>query len=256
MPVIAIILGVIMVLGGVLPNAANGIIQSQLHKMLNQPEQLNVNIYPNAPSFGMIGASLAHAEIEAKRFVFSDVPVERLYVRAHGIDVDTSGEQMRLRKPTQVLVQVRLTEDGLNRFLASDTLKEALANIKKNSDLAGMLDADISDLTMDLQTDKALLSGKAKTMGGFFTVPFELSGRFRLKSESELFTYDVDAATLNRPVSADVLRSILDQINPILDLTRFNNEDMTLYLKEVSVHDGYIDLGIEADIKQIPKASD
>lgn len=251
--IIAIILGLVMAAGGVVPNVANGMLQSKLDEALNHPEYLRVQVHPEAPSFTLLGGDIAYTEIDAKRFTLADFPVEELQVHVDKLSADTSKKPIALRQPTQGVARVRITQAGLNRFLQSDTFRTLLDGIRKRQSLASQLDADLTDLSIDLQADKIVFKGQAATMGGFFTVPFELSGRLRLGSERQLFIQDVQANALEQPISSDVIAAVLAAINPVLDLQKqISTPDMQIYFRKVSVTDDYLEFTGEAELKKLP----
>lgn len=248
--IIAIVLGIIMTIGGVAPNIANGLLQDRLNETLNQPEYLRVQVHPAAPSFSMLGGTVAYTEIDAERFVISELPVEKLQIRVDRLDVNT--DDMALREPTQGTVHIRITEAGLNQFLKSDTFRELLDNIKQRQELASQIDADIQELNIDLQTDKVNISGQASTMGGFFTLPFELSGQLRLNTERQLYVQNVSATTLGRPLAPDMIIAILESLNPILDLEKLSDSNMQFYFRQLKVNEDSIELLGEAQLKKLP----
>lgn len=250
--ILAIVLGLIMTVGGIIPNVANGMLQSKLDAALNHPEYLRVQVHPEAPSYSLLGGNVAYTEVDAHRFVLSDFPVEELQLRVDNLSADTSGDQPVLREPTQGMVRVRITEAGVNRFIASDTFRQLVDETRKKQELAAQLDADLTDLSVDLQADKILIKGQAATMGGFFTIPFELSGRLRLTSERTLNIVDVQATTLDRPLSDDTIQAILIALNPVLDLSKLSNPDMQLYFRKLSVTDNQLELVGEAKLKKLP----
>ncbi|MEZ0371793.1 MAG: DUF2993 domain-containing protein [Candidatus Sericytochromatia bacterium] len=250
--ILALVLGLIMAVGGVIPNVANGMLQSKLDETLNHPEYLRVQVHPAAPSFSVLSGTATYTEVDARRFVISDFPVEELQLHVDKLSVDRSDQQMTLREPTQGMVRVRVTEAGLNRFLQSDTFKALLDDLRKKQPLLQQFDADLIDLALELQADKVVLRGQAATMGGFFTVPFEISARLRLKSERELEVQDVEATTLDQPLSSDIIQAVLEVLNPQLTLNTLSNEDMQLYFRKLTITDDYLELTGEAELKKLP----
>ena len=253
MPVVVFVLSLLMLLGGLTPHVGNGLIQNQLDQALNHPEKLTVKVYPSDPSFSLVAGTGSYMEIEAQRFEVANLPIEYLQVQVDRFQVDRKDKDISLGHPTRAVVHVHLTEAGLNKFLQTDRLKQMLEELKRSQNLASSLDAQISDLALELKNDKVILRGRAQTLGGFFTIPFELSGHFRLQTESQLFIYDADAVTTDRPISNDMLRSVLTQINPIIDLAKFNNKDMKLYFRELTVKEDRLELVGEVELNQIPK---
>ncbi|PKL75223.1 MAG: hypothetical protein CVV27_16465 [Candidatus Melainabacteria bacterium HGW-Melainabacteria-1] len=250
--ILAIVLGLVITAGGIVPNVANGMLQTRLNETLNQPEYLRVQVHPAAPSFSLLSGTIAYTEIDAHRFVISDFPVEELQVRIDKLQANTGGEQLSLREPTQGVVRLRVTEAGLNRFLQSDTFRQLLDDLRKRQELVAQLDADLNDLAIELQPDRLIFRGQAATMGGFFTIPFELSGQLRLSSERQLYVQGVQATTLDRPLPDDMIAAILTALNPVLDLTKLSNDDMQLYFREITVGDDYLELTGEAQLKKLP----
>ncbi|PIQ27417.1 hypothetical protein COW36_22715 [bacterium (Candidatus Blackallbacteria) CG17_big_fil_post_rev_8_21_14_2_50_48_46] len=249
--ILAIVMGFIMTLGGLAPNVANGILHDRVDKALNHPEHLRVKVHANAPSFSLLGGQLAYLEMDAKRFTLSDFPVESLSLRVDQVNLDT--DKLQLNQPTQGVVKIRINESDLNKFLQSDTFKVMLEKIMKNQELLASFGADITMLSVDLQKGKAILSGKATTMGGFFTIPFEVGGHFKLGTERTLLVSNAQAVTMDHPISPDVIQSVLNEVNPLIDLTKFSNEDMQLYFRELHFLEDAVEILAEVELKKIPK---
>lgn len=254
MGIVVLILSLGMIIGGLAPNVGNGIAAGELDKALNHPQKIQVTVYPEAPSYSLLGMALAGLEVDIRQFEIEGLGVEQLYLRADKVALSKNGSQFKLNQPTRAVAKVSLTEAALNKYLSSNQFKEALDNIKKSQNLAASLDADLTELAIELKPDVVNISGKAKTMGGFFTVPFELSGTFRLQTEQQLFIYEAAGSTGDTPVAGDLIKSIISQLNPLVDLAKFSNDDMKLYFRELRVQNDQIDLVAEVELKQIPAA--
>ncbi|MBF2053482.1 MAG: DUF2993 domain-containing protein [Candidatus Sericytochromatia bacterium] len=250
--IFSLILGLIIAIGGVVPNVASGMAETRLREALNQPEYLAVKMHPHAPSFSVLSTGVKYTEIEARRFMLADLPIESLEVRLDALSVNTAAEPATLREPTQGVVRVRLSEAGINQFLTSDTFRQLLDKLRSEKEILSQLDADLDHVQVDLQPDRVQLAGQASTMGGFFTVPFEMSGQLRLATERQLFVQQVNATTLGRPLAPDMVLAILESLNPVLDLSQLGGEDLQLYFRELTVRDGELELLGEARLKALP----
>ena len=252
--ILSLVLGLLMTLGGLTPNIANGMLQSKLDQTLNHPEYLRVRVHPEAPAFTLLNGQMAYLEVDARNFSLSEFPVESLALRVDRLNVDTGA--LQLRQPTRGVLRLRITEAGVNRFLQSDTFKVMLENLLNKQELLASLGADLTLQGLDLQKGRLVLSGKANTMGGFFTIPFEISSGFRLGSERTLVATGTQAVTLEQPVSADVIQSILKEINPLIDLSKqFSTPDMQFYFRELHLLEDAIELVAEAEVQQLPGAN-
>lgn len=247
--ILAILLALAMSLGGALPNVANGLIHQRLDEALNHPQKLVVEVHPNAPSYTLLGADMAFADIYAEKFVIQDFPVESLAVHVADLSVDAKEKSTQLRKPAQAVLKLKVTEQGLNQFLQSETFQKLWEKAKSSGRIP--IDADLTNLSLDLKKDRVLISGKAETLGGFFTVPFKVGGTLRLMTERQLFIFDPEAETLNRPISKDILETILKQLNPLLDMTKWSDKDQQLYFRELHVKDGMLELVGELTLNQL-----
>ena len=241
---VAVVLGVLIALGGVAPNLANGIAQSKLDEALNHPRVLQVQIHPVAPSFSLLSGAVDYTEVYAERFTLSDLPIDKMQLKIHHLNVDTDAEKLVLKEEAQGAVQLQLTEADLNQFLASETFKKVINAVKAKQSILNSLDADIQDVTIQLT---------AATLGGFFTVPFTLEGQLRLKSERELVVQNVTGTTLGRPLPEDLLTTVLARINPIINLNAMGGKDMQLYFRRLKVSNNKMELLGEAHIRQPPQ---
>lgn len=251
--IVAVVLGILMTLGGLAPNLANGMAQSRLDEALNHPEVLQVQIHPAAPSVSLLNGAVDYTEVYAERFTLSELPIDKMQLKIHHLNLDTEAERFRLREEAQGAVQIELTEAGLNHFLASETFKGILNDVKSKQSILNSLDADIQDVSIQLRNDGVSIQGTAATLGGFFTVPFTLEGQLRLKSERELVVQNVTGTTLGRPLPGDLLTTVLARINPIIDLNALGGKDMNLYFRRLKVSNNKLELLGEAHIRQLPQ---
>ncbi len=249
--ILAILIGLVTAVGGIAPNIANGLLQDRLNTTLNQPKALRVKVHAVEPSFSLLSGSVAYTEIDASDFVLSELPIQEMNLRIDRLEVDP--EDMHLREPSQGSVRVKISEAGLNKFLGSDTFRRLLDDIRSNQEVLSQLDADLNDLKIDLQADRVQISGNAATMGGFFSVPFELSGQLRLNSERQLYVQAVDATTLGRPLASDTIQALLQRLNPIVDLEKLSNDDMQFFFRQIHVYDDHIELLGEVKLKKLPQ---
>ena len=250
---VAVVLGVLIALGGVAPNLANGIAQRKLDEALNHPRVLQVQIHPVAPSFSLLSGAVDYTEVYAERFTLSDLPIDKMQLKIHHLNVDTDAEKLVLKEEAQGAVQLQLTEADLNQFLASETFKKVINAVKAKQSILNSLDADIQDVTIQLRNDGVSIQGTAATLGGFFTVPFTLEGQLRLKSERELVVQNVTGTTLGRPLPEDLLTTVLARINPIINLNAMGGKDMQLYFRRLKVSNNKMELLGEAHIRQPPQ---
>ncbi len=250
--IVAVILGILMAIGGLAPNIANGLAQSKLDEVLNHPETLQVQIHPKAPSVSLLNGAVDYTEVYAERFTLSDLPIDKMRLQIYNLDLDTNAEKLTLRQKAQGAVQVQLTEADVNTFLASETFKNLINNVKSKQSLLNSLDADIENVSIQLRNDGVRIKGTAATLGGFFTVPFTIDGQLRLKSERELVVQNVTGTTMGRPLPGDLLTTVLARINPIIDLNTLGNKDMQLYFRRLKVTNNQIELLGEAHIRKLP----
>lgn len=251
--IVAVILGVLMALGGLAPNLANGVAHTQLDEALNHPRVLQVQIHPAAPSVSVLNGAVDYTEVYAEDFTLSELPIHQMQLKVHHLNLDPGSEKLTLREEAQGAVSLKLTEADLNKFLASDTFKNVLNAVKAKQSILSSLDADIQDVNIQLRNDGVRIEGTAATLGGFFTVPFTLEGQLRLKSERELVVQNVTGTTLGRPLPDDLLTTVLARINPIIDLNALGGEDMKLYFRRVKVTNNQLELLGEAHIRRLPR---
>lgn len=250
--IIAIIMGIAMAIGGIVPNIANGMLQQELDTALNHPKHLRVQVHPVHPSYSMLGNTVAYTEVDARDFVYMDFPIESLSLHMDRLSVDNSSETAMLKEPTQGVIRLGVTEAGVNTFLQSDNFRRLLDNIRQNQSLASQLDADLNDIQVELLPNRLLIRGNASTMGGFFTLPFQIAGDLYLAAPQQLGVRNVEATTQGRPLPPDMISAILEALNPILDLKNLSNEDMQLYFRELRLSEGRVDLVGEAKLKKLP----
>lgn len=240
--IIVIILSAFMTVGGIIPNVANGILYQEAQKALNNPKELRVKIHSDSPSYLMLGKQLPYLEIEAKDFTMMDLNIAHLQIQFDRLEFK---DEANLSKPSQAVVQVKVTESALNNFFKTERSQLMMQELTQFFPM----DVTFSNINVDLQPETVLLNGQANALGGFFTIPFQLNGQLSLLTETNLKISNVGAKINRKPLPVPQVEKILNIINSKLSLSLFNSEDFKMFFRHLTIDNDSIRLTGELKVK-------
>ena len=259
MPILAAILGAIMIVGGILPRVANNMVTQQLRQVLMNPRKLETRLV-QVPSYGLLSGAVERLEVDAEGFQVQGVPVESLWIAITPIKMSGSkmySGQVELEQASQAEAKLVITQKNMEDFLQTDRMKDLLGNIKLPESALpipipeGAL--SIEEPSIQLKQDRVIISGRLKAFGGFIDMVIKIASSFELTSENELVLRNVEAEVNGTPVQPEQLQPLTDKLNPLLDLRKFATEDMKFFFRKLLLEDGRLTLVGAADIRRLPK---
>ena len=220
---------------------------------LDKVDKLNIDIRTNPGK--LIQGEVDSVAISGRGMVMKqDLRIESIEVQTAKVSINPLSVifgSIELDQPADANAQIVLTEEDLNRAIASDYLASKLQDLKLEIDeqlhTIKLQQADLQLLsagTMSLNINFLLQeSNEAKTLSASI-IPKAIEDGQRidleiLSIEGQGFTPELGIAILN-------------QIKTLLDLNNFDLPGMTLWLQKFDIQAGKMIIHVKTNIQQIP----
>lgn len=220
---------------------------------LDKVDKLNIDIRTNPGK--LIQGEVDSVAISGRGMVMKqDLRIESIEVQTAKVSINPLSVifgSIELDQPADANAQIVLTEDDLNRAIASDYLASKLQDLKLEIDeqlhTIKLQQADLQLLsagTMSLNINFLLQeSNEAKTLSASI-IPKAIEDGQRI--DLEILSIEGQGLTPELGIA------ILNQIKTLLDLNNFDLPGMTLWLQKFDIQAGKMIIHVKTNIQQIP----
>ena len=220
---------------------------------LDKVDKLNIDIRTNPGK--LIQGEVDSVAISGRGMVMKqDLRIESIEVQTAKVSINPLSVifgNIELDQPADANAQIVLTEDDLNRAIASDYLASKLQDLKLEIDeqlhTIKLQQADLQLLsagTMSLNINFLLQeSNEAKTLSASI-IPKSIEDGQRI--DLEILSIEGQGLTPELGIA------ILNQIKTLLDLNNFDLPGMTLWLQKFDIQAGKMIIHAKTNIQQIP----
>ena len=220
---------------------------------LDKVDKLNIDIRTNPGK--LIQGEVDSVAISGRGMVMKqDLRIESIEVQTAKVSINPLSVifgNIELDQPADANAQIVLTEDDLNRAIASDYLANKLQDLKLEIDeqlhTIKLQQADLQLLsagTMFLNINFLLQeSNEAKTLSASI-IPKAIEDGQRI--DLEILSIEGQGLTPELGIA------ILNQIKTLLDLNNFDLPGMTLWLQKFDIQAGKMIIHAKTNIQQIP----
>lgn len=224
-----------------------------ISSQLDEVENLSVDIRTNPGK--LLQGEVDSVSISGKGMVIKqDLRMESLNVQTTKVSINPLGAlfgNIELDRPANADAQIVLTEEDLNRALASDYLISKLQGLKlENEQQAHTIELRQATIhlleggTMSFNIDFLLQeSNEAKSISAMVIPKIKTDGQ---KIDLEILS--VQGQGLNPELGA----ALLKQITTLLDLGNFDMPGMSLWIKRFDIQAGRMIIHATTQIEQIP----
>jgi hypothetical protein len=242
--IVAGILALIMIVGGILPIYSNNSLEESLKVALNNPPKVKVRVY-STPSYKILGGHYDRVEITAIKPKFADLEFDSLKIVTSPVSIDyakaNTATGLEFIKEGKLETMLILSPENMAKKLDLQALTGRINNFLANFQLpVPVLSGNVSvdGLKLSFKNNQPELSGNLIALGGMVSAPFNLTGQLivdPVKNTVEI--YNPQLSVFDEPLPAEQLQELVKFINPILDINKFNNPNMKLELKRAYFKD-------------------
>jgi len=242
----------------------NTVASKTLRYLFTKSESLEVSIkcFPsnkllqgNIDSFKMSGRGLVIRE---------DFRAEAMSFETDAVALDFGsvlGGKLVLKQPTQAIVQVTLSEDGINHAFKAELVNKRLQNlsIPALTDLAGGNSVSFEDIELQLlPNNRVQIWAKADLNNGEL-VPISVSATLAVERRRRLAFRDpkieIDAVPESQQELSQALSAALAEIlDGMVDLDRFDLDGITMRLNRLETQGKQLNFSGYAQVERIPVA--
>ena len=220
---------------------------------LDKVDKLNIDIRTNPGK--LIQGEVDSVAISGRGMVMKqDLRIESIEVQTAKVSINPLSVifgSIELDQPADANAQIVLTEDDLNRAIASEYIASKLQDLKLEIDeqlhTIKLQQADLQLLsagTMSLNINFLLQeSNEAKTLSASI-IPKAIEDGQRI--DLEILSIEGQGLTPELGIA------ILNQIKTLLDLNNFDLPGMTLWLQKFDIQAGKMIIHVKTNIQQIP----
>ncbi len=220
---------------------------------LDDVEELNVDIRTNPGK--LIQGEVDSVVISGKGMVMKqDLRIESVEVQTSKVSINPLSVifgNVELDQPAEADAQIVLTEDDLNRALASGYIAGKLQDLKLE------IDEQLHTVTMQQANIQLLTAGTISLNINFL---LKESNKATTLSASVIPTAREDGQRIDLEIlsiegqglTPELGIAILNQIKTLLDLNNFALPGMTLWLQKFDIQVGKMTIHAKTNIQQIP----
>lgn len=243
--VIAGILAVLMVIGGILPNYSNSTVEEALKATLNNPEKIEVKVF-STPSYKLLGGSFDRVEINATKTKFLDYEFDSLKVITSKIELDYSQkDSIKFIKNGNMDAMLILSAESISKKFDIQSVTTKINNLLSNLKIPLPIPVGsifIDGLKITFFDNKPKISGNFIAMGGFFSAPFSVTGELIVTAKNTVELYKPQFFLYDNPLIIEQIQDLLKLVNPVFDVNKYNTPNMNIKLRNLYFKDNKIKL--------------
>lgn len=241
----------------------NAVATQSIRHLFTQCGDLDVVIRCSPPS------KLLQGSIDSFKMQGSDLVIRREFRTAEmsfetdavALDLGAAlGGKIKLRQPTQAIANIILTEDALNEAFEAELVKPRLQNLDEPAltSLSGGEPVSFRDVSLTLNPDQQV-SVLAKTdLPNRSDIPVHLKATLEIQKRKRLFFADAqpvldDIPEDVQPLSELLAEALIEVLNGMVDLDRFNLDGITLRLNRLETSGQKLIFSGYAQIDHFPK---
>ncbi|MGD1907334.1 MAG: DUF2993 domain-containing protein [Leptolyngbyaceae cyanobacterium] len=242
----------------------NSVATQSIRHLFTRCGDLNVEIRCSPPS------KLLQGTIDSFKMRGQDLVIRREFETAEmtfetdAVALDLGalfGGNIKLKQPTQAISYVVLMEDAINRAFEAELVKPRLQNLEEPAltQLSGGDPVSFRDVSVTLQPNQRVTVKATTDLPNRADVPLQLSATLAVKKRRRL-AFDDASVDLEgipadvQPLSRLLTEALLDVLNAMVDLDRFNLDGITLRLNRLETQGKKLIFSGYAQIDHFPKA--
>nr|WP_008318946.1 DUF2993 domain-containing protein [Leptolyngbya sp. PCC 6406] len=240
----------------------NAVATQSLRQLFSQAGGLEVEIRCSPPS------KLLQGTIDSFKMHGHDLVIRReFYTAEMTFETDTVAIDMgallagkiRLKQPTQAIAHVVLTEEAINRAFEAELVKPRLSNLENPelTALSGGEPVTFRDVNVTLLPQQRVVVAAVTDLPNRDNVPLCLQATLEVQKRRRLtFTNaEADVASMPesvRPLSKLLSNALLEVLNGMVDLDRFDLDGITLRLNRLETQGQNLVFSGYAQVEHFP----
>jgi hypothetical protein len=242
----------------------NTVASQTIRHLFTQSESVEVSVrcYPSSK---LLQGSIDSFKMKGRGLVIRrDFAAEELSVETDAVAIDFSSVlsgKLRLKQPTQAIVQVVLLEAGINQSFKAELVKKRLENltVPELTALSGGQPVSFTEVEVQLLPQNRLhIIAKADLNNGgelvplFMTVTVGIERRRRVTFKDPEIELD-QVPEAQREISRTLCLALAEILDNMVDLDRFDLDGVKMRLNRLETEGQRLIFSGYAEIERIPK---
>ncbi|MEK7433643.1 MAG: hypothetical protein AABZ74_10965 [Cyanobacteriota bacterium] len=241
--IIAVVVSIFMLVGGILPHYSNKIFEDNLKEAFNS-SKIIVKTY-KSPSYSMLAGDFERIEINANKSRIMNIDFDNLKMVGQDIKIDYS----KLTPETNSLDFIKKGKADLQIILSAETVAKIAdipsLTLKLNNMLSNLKiplpimsgEISVDQVSLVFENNKPTIKGNLISLGGFITIPFSFSFDLVVTAKNTLEIYKPQLIVMNEPLIIEQIQDFVKYVNPILDIKQINKTGKDIQLKNLYFKD-------------------
>lgn len=241
----------------------NAVVTQSIRHLFTQCGDLQVAIRCMPPSKLLQGA------VDSFKMSGRDLVIRREFQTAEmsfetdavAIDLGAAlGGKIKLRQPTQAIANVVLTEDAINRAFEAELVKPRLQNLEDPAltRLSGGEPVSFRDVHVTLKPDQGVVVAATTDLPNRSDIPLRVKTTLEIQKRKRLLFADPEILLDDipedvRPLSQLLTEALIEVLNNMVDLDRFNLDGIILRLNRLETLGQRLIFSGYAQIDHFPK---
>lgn len=237
--IIAGILALLIVAGGVIPNFTNSKIENSIKQTFNNPEKVDVKVY-SIPSYRLLTGHYDRVEINVKKPKINNIEFDSIKMITSPLDIDynklSEPNTINAIKNGELETMLVISPENIIKAVDLNSLTTKANNFLSNFQLpipvfSGQVSVD--NLDVNFKNNKPNITGNFIAMGGLVTAPFTLSGDLNVTRQNTIELSKPQMTLYDEPLIMDEIGDMVKYINPVIDVNKMGNQNLKINLKRM-----------------------
>ncbi len=241
--IIAGIIALFIVAGGIIPNLANSNIESVINKTFDNPKKVNVKVY-SVPSYKIIGGHYDRIEIDVQKPKINNIEFDNIKIVTSPVSMDYSklndSKGIEAIKKVELETMMIISPENIAKAVDINSLTTKANNFLSNFQLpipalSGQVSVD--NLSVSFKNNKPTILGNFIALGGLISAPFTISGNLNVTDKNTIEITKPQMTLYDEPLIIDEIQKMTKFINPVLDINKIGNDKLKINLKRMYFKD-------------------
>ena len=241
--IIAGIIALFIVAGGIIPNFANSKIEDTIKKTFDNPQKVSVKTY-SVPSYKILGGHYDRVEIDVKKPKINNIEFDSIKIISSPMSVNYAklSEQKGIEAINNAELETMLviSPENISKAIDIPSLTTKANNFLSNFQLpipafSGQVSVD--NISISFKNNKPMVIGNFIALGGLVTAPFSISGDLNVTEQNTIELTKPQLTLYDEPLIIDEIGEMTKFINPVVDVNKLGNQKFKINLKRMYFKD-------------------
>lgn len=237
--IIAGLLALLIIGGGIIPNVTNSKIEDSIKKTFNNPQKVDVKVF-SAPSYKILSGNFDRVEIEVQKPKINNIEFETIKMVTSPLNVDykklSYESAVKAIKSGELEALLIVSPENIAKSIDFNALTNKANNFLSNFELpipvlSGQVSIDALNITF--KNNKPTVYGNFVALGGLVSAPFTISGDLILTDKNTIELSKPQVTLYEEELLPEQVGDLVKFINPVIDINKLGDNNLKINLKKL-----------------------